>query len=429
GLEPLRMQGVRKGTKRFNELQATASKYLDMISESNKANPYYKLYERYSYTWGEFFQQDPQKPPYHLDNIFAKGFRRIYYQKSYFYRPGKWLVIQLRKSKSAEKMRHWIEERIPEERMGENVPIPKSTIMKWKFEYIENRLDTIWETDYSGKNKLEIKNKQLTMDYVMKYFKEILEYNPNMFQGDNVYLWEKAAFIYENMGDLAAMEFCLRTQAKLQPGSSEAYLNLGAFYYGRGYHQKALKAYLQGLTVNPRDEFIYHNLATLLWDEGNYEIAIGYIDQAIKANPERMLNYKLKGDLYFNRMLYQQAVCQYKKALDMNKDSMSKTFYCECYCNLSIALGMMQKKQEALEILKKGLSEYPKDINILMSLSNLFIKNFKNYKKGIYYANKVIEIQPENKYAYKNLVKCYSELGMRDRTIWVKKKFEQIERR
>jgi hypothetical protein len=170
GFEPLVFSGARKGTKKYKQIQTTASVFLDSLEGYRKYNPYFEVFKRYSYKQGkELPLEDPEKPPYHLDNIFAKGFRRIYYQKSYLHRPGNWLVIQFRQTGKAIMMEEWIRARIPKERIGQNVPIPESVIIKWKLEYADRELDRVWESEYSEENQ------EIVMSYILKYLKEILE--------------------------------------------------------------------------------------------------------------------------------------------------------------------------------------------------------------------------------------------------------------
>lgn len=49
-----------------------------------------------------------------------------------------------------------------------------------------------------------------------------------------MYLWEELAFAYLEHNNLQKAEHCLREMAGLMPGSSEPYINLGAFLSAQG---------------------------------------------------------------------------------------------------------------------------------------------------------------------------------------------------
>ena len=89
----------RKGKRaaaEARERQRQLDAYLDMMEEGKTKSPYYALSDLfYRGRLPENINIDAL-PPWHEARVFQRGFRRIYTQKSYYYRPGHWLVIQFR---------------------------------------------------------------------------------------------------------------------------------------------------------------------------------------------------------------------------------------------------------------------------------------------------------------------------------------------
>lgn len=130
------------------------------------------------------------------------------------------------------------------------------------------------------------------------YLNKVYDENKELFKNKNVYLWEKFAFYFYNEDDIRNSEFCLRKQASLQNGIADAYLNLGAFLLGKGYVKEALSSYLEGLSVNPSDEYILYNISSLMHEKENYVEVLNYLKNMIRLNPDNLVYYRVKRFLF-----------------------------------------------------------------------------------------------------------------------------------
>lgn len=139
---------------------------------------------------------------------------------------------------------------------------------------------------------------------------------------------------------------------QLDKESSDPYLNLGSLLQWRGYVTDAINAYKEGLVVNPNDEYIYYNLSSLLMEEGLFESAVKMINAAILENPERAINYILKGDIYFNRHKYYQAIASYEWAIQLMDESYT-AIYKGCIENLVQAYENVGNSKSAKQLRKK----------------------------------------------------------------------------
>lgn len=143
----------------------------------------------------------------------------------------------------------------------------------------------------------------------------VYEKSPELFVGDQVFLWEKLGWAFHLLGDMRKADQCLRLQAKLQPGEADAYINLGSFYEFGEMYEQAVKVYLDGLVECPGDEFLSYNLAQLLDRSGMKDGALDHINAAILKNPQRPYNHKVKGDILKRGGSLQEAALCYEKAL------------------------------------------------------------------------------------------------------------------
>jgi hypothetical protein len=149
-------------------------------------------------------------------------------------------------------------------------------------------LNTIMETNKIHKSLLYRIEAELETAY---------EHDSNIYQGNRVYLWEQIADLWFRTQEYEHMEHCLIRKASVQPGSADAFLNLG--YYFEQIHQvdKAIDSYLKGLSINPHDEFVLHNLARLYHEFGDKALALRAINDAILIHPRLPTIFDLKGEM------------------------------------------------------------------------------------------------------------------------------------
>lgn len=295
-------------------------KSLDALD--NGIRHYYRLYREYYQGKLPHFPADYQYSPYNPVEVFKNGIRSLYYLHSYRLRPGNWLVLDLRKNENGRAIKHFIEANIPENRLGSNVPIPAKIFAQQKLAKAKQLLGECEEM--CGHKKVRL------LDTVYRDLLEVLLQFPELFKGDKVYLWEKAAFAYLDERELDKMESCLRKQARLQPGCADAFLNMGSFYQKVGLMGKAIQSYKEGLKINPQDEFIYYNLSALMHYLGDTRAALKNANQ-VSEYKRKKANYILLGSIYFDEANYRQAIIHYEKALNESQDvgpqMMAKLYY------------------------------------------------------------------------------------------------------
>lgn len=401
GLEPVLPQSkTKKARLEAAELEEERQLYLQSLDEGMTRSAWFRLgpkfymgmipdmYRSQTHPWLEF-------------PVWEKGFRRIYTQKSYYHRPGFWLVLQFRPSKAGYAMRQWVLEQVPGERIGRAVPVPRKVELGWELDR-GNRLLDRYDKDL---DKGKVSGKLLKEVQIL--LEGVLAVDPSVFAAKRVYLWERLAWAWNDLGDLGRAVKCLRTQAKLQPNSSEAWLNMGAFYAEREMWGPALSAYMEGLNVEPGDEYISYNVAALLGDRGMMNIAVQYLDSAIRKNPRRTLNYKLKGDMLLEWGNYREAEQWYRQGLKFEGPGMVRA---ECHTGIaaaSIELGQIEQARGSLE---EALAVDPCNYIALIMLASLEAE-LGNYQISQDYAGRALDIVPSSAEACRIIARCKKELG------------------
>lgn len=336
-VKPGLMAGNGKGkAKRKDDWKERAKWLLNQIDVPRKTNPYYKLNNKFyrGYISPETDVSDPLSPA----AIFLSGIRSLYTQSSYQNRPGAWLVVDLRNTDAGRDRMSWLETNVPRERMGENVPLPDSVRYQQNIKWVREILGAVNRYKFAGE--------------ALDYLKEIKEEQPALFEGEKVYIWEDMARLFDTMDDLNNAAYCYRTQAELMKNSSDPYLNLGYLFHSRGYIKEARDAYVKGLEINPRDEYIQYNLSLLWMENGKSQNALKNINTAILENPDRGLNYKQKGDIHLLRHEYFAAIAAYEYALGLFDDQWEE-IRTECLAQLQLAYEKTGEMETAAAVSKK----------------------------------------------------------------------------
>ncbi len=348
----------KEANNEAKRLQEDLDNAISRLEAGRTKSPWYQLHR--TFFDGRVPDADGSMLPWSAKAVFEKGFRRIYTQKSYWFRPGFWLVLQFRNTKVANERRLWVLEQIPEERLGYNVPIPVIVLSQWKIEWVDDAMaEVTWFDPLAGKSP----------EKCLEYLKDVKEQSPELFDnGDNVYLWEKLAFTFNALGDIQNAEFCLRSQAEFQPGCADAFLNLGNFLHHRGMDSRAIAAWEEGLQIDPGDEFIYSNLSSLYLEQGRKNPALTMINEAILKNPSRGLNFKIKGDIHLDSGEYEAAINSYIHAIKLF-NAEGNSMIVDTYGLLAGVHKLVGDYEKALSVLQQALVWDPQNVEIMADVA------------------------------------------------------------
>jgi tetratricopeptide (TPR) repeat protein len=418
-LRPFRLKLGAFPKSHGENLKKGLERILEGLDLGMTKSHYYRLGEIYSDK--EPMLLEPELARWDSKVVFTKGFNRVYTLRSYMKRPGNWLVLQLADTKTGRAMKEMIVNNFPKERLGKNVT-PTMMLSLIQLRRVEFLLQDV---DFNFTPSDEVLSEAI---YCME---EVKKNDPGLFKGKDAYLWEKIAWAFYNYGNLVAAEACFRNQAMFQPSSSEPYLNLGACLSEVGNYKAAVDAYLEGLKINPHDEYIYHNLAKHFMVYGVSDLAMKSINNAILSNPGRAINYKLKAEIHFQQGQYQTAVANYRYAIDLiekSKDKQWRKSLGVMYLWLARSLRGAELLDEAVLAYKKAIRLNNKEARIeaMEEAANCFIE-LQEYENAKNIAETILRLKPDNRDALLCLAQCFDSEGNKMMACYYLKKVEEFE--
>lgn len=325
--------------------------------------------------------------------VWDMGFRRIYTVRSYFYRPGHWLVLKFRASQEGASMRTWVTNNFPEEQLGLSVPIPPEQIGVFG----------IWDARYLLSFPHKLGNAQERLARAQELLEQGLELCPHQYRKvDYQLLWEKLARSWEEHGQEKKADYCYRQATEFSPPRPEAWLNLGFFYQRHGREEEAVKAYEEGLANSYYDPYLIYNLAALWGRKGKDKKARGILAEALFERQDlgNYINLKLFADLSMKVGEYQAAhICYNQAFYDAPEDWPEAR---ECLQNMAHALVKDGKPHEALEALENAMAiDLHPETMFQYALTLGY--SCREWRQASQWAKKVMEFEPHNQEAL-NLV-------------------------
>ena len=243
--------------------------------------------------------------------------------------------------------------------------------------------------------------------------------------------------LYRN-GELQKAKDIFKKLSKTAPYDSEIKNTLGVILKSLKEYPDAKRAYLEAISLNPKNPNIYANYSNLLKELKDYQGALIQISHAIdlkndesnffnskgilleklnkrslakthyeiaaKIDPKNSKAYNNLAVLYYNQKEYEKAVENFKKALEVDPE------YFEVYSNIGATYNKLKKYDMALNYLKKAIKYNPKNAGAYTNLGNVYNK-LDNYKEAIKMHKKSIELDPKGVNAYSNLANSYKSLG------------------
>ena len=342
-----------------------------------------------------------QQHPFQEYPVWEKGFRRIYTQKSYYFWLGHWLVLKLRDNMAGRLVRKKVEETFPLERIGTKVPLPRKAEMFLLLREVRGYLNSYAHWLEQGEQKPDF------LRYIYKLAEEIFQSYPHLFSGDDVYIWEDMARYWEALGDLNKATRCLLNQAQLQPGKTEAWLNLGAMYYEASMYGPAAVAYLQGLRFDPDDRYIKDNLNNILGDRFATVQALKYFDEYVEDYPEP-LNFLLAGDMLCRVRKYDAAMKRYRKGAKVAPAANRARL--RCLTGLGEIYLAKRDYAQARSAVDQALAVWPDD-ELALELMVKLLQIKGTYAQLKKYARKLVRAQPNSVLGHRALARCLLAQG------------------
>jgi hypothetical protein len=111
--------------------------------------------------------------------------------------------------------------------------------------------------------------------------------------------------------------------------------------------------WINNASTNPNSWVAYYNLGFIYYENGLYDQAISDYSKAIEINPNYTKAYTNRGVAYYKKALYDQAISDYNKAIEIDPH------YAVPYFDKGVACEMEDHKWEAIEAYQRFLQHAP----------------------------------------------------------------------
>jgi tetratricopeptide (TPR) repeat protein len=182
--------------------------------------------------------------------------------------------------------------------------------------------------------------------------------------------------IYQETEDYEKSAASYEKATELNPWSFKDYFNLGQVYQIRKEFTQAAEAYVKACELKPGHLEANVNAAKAYYEIKDYNSALIYGQRAEKIDPDVVEIQKMLGDIYESQENYDRAIAFYNRALEIGGNNPE----------IMISLAVAYLKTDRSSIAKELLTS-------------------------------VIQIQPDNKTAYKHLGFCCLQLKDADKSV------------
>jgi tetratricopeptide (TPR) repeat protein len=147
----------------------------------------------------------------------------------------------------------------------------------------------------------------------LRHFDAALKLDPDL---PDVYL--ASAEAYARIRDYASAEKVLeQALMRMSKPSAEGYFYLGQLYELDGNNRKAVRAYEEGLLLQPKRADYYMRIAGIHERANDDFLALLILDQGIQAGVQRADFHLRRGGIFFSQQRYERALEEFKKAYSM----------------------------------------------------------------------------------------------------------------
>jgi len=213
------------------------------------------------------------------------------------------------------------------------------------------------------------------------------------------------ADLYEQQASTAAAigEYTIATQ--LQPANPLIFLRLGNLYYRDEKWDDAEQAFKAVQTLAPKDPTVYYWLARVAEEKKNWKEAAADAEKAYTLSQDPQFLPLTAYYLTLDRQL-EKAIKVLEKARENDPDN----------ANVLLFLGMnyldLEKADKAHEVLVKGVSLYPKDVQMRFQLA-MAEDRLGHFDEAVKQFQTILTIDPKNAAAMNYLGYSWADKGTR----------------
>lgn len=152
--------------------------------------------------------------------------------------------------------------------------------------------------------------------------------------------------------DFKAAEREFQRAIELNPGNSTAHQYYAIFLSAMGRHDQAIEVNRHALELDPLSLSINQSMGAIYRFARQYDLSLEQLKATVEFDPNFAWTYWSLGEAYVRKGMYEQAVGEFQKALDLSGENMALI-----QADLACSLALWGKKKEAQSILEDLLSQ------------------------------------------------------------------------
>jgi tetratricopeptide (TPR) repeat protein len=231
------------------------------------------------------------------------------------------------------------------------------------------------------------------------------------------------------LNQLKAAEAAYRSALRFDPRDAEAGNNLAALYYSQRKFSDAERQIRRSLEQNPENGIIRMNLRAARYARENGKTARYTADSIAKENalliekregdllqvlilmPQKDLAtaklHETRGDSYFARKMYDDAVIEYRKSITLDRYNASTLN------RLGLVYHQSQKLDQAEDAYRDALKQNPFYLEVLNNIGTVEYVRQK-YDRAMNQYTKALKIRPQSPTILINMAACLFEMKRHD---------------
>jgi tetratricopeptide (TPR) repeat protein len=246
--------------------------------------------------------------------------------------------------------------------------------------------------------------------------------------------WNRLGISYHLSNQLKAAENAYRAALRLQPDNGDVLNNVAAMYYSQRKFSDAERQVRRAMEKNPENGVMRLNLRASRFARENGKVAQGVAITALKDHPQLVEKgegdllqmvillpakdldeatlHERRGDAYFARKLYEDAIIEYKKSIALDRYNASTLN------RLGLVYHQSQKLQDAEKYYREAFKQNPYFIEVINNIGTVEYSR-QNYAGALEQYEKALKIRPESPTILLNMGACLFDVKRYDEALKV----------
>ncbi len=245
-------------------------------------------------------------------------------------------------------------------------------------------------------------------------------------------IYNRLGISYHLTNQLKAAENAYKAAQRLQPDNADVLNNVAALYYSQRKFSDAERQVRRAMEKNPENNILRLNLRASRYARENTKSARDIANGLAKDNPlliekregdlllvqilmavkdlEEAILHERRGDSFFARKMYEDAIIEYKKAVTLDRYNASTLN------RLGLVYHQSQKLPEAERYYREALKQNPYFLEVINNIGTVEYAR-QRYDEALEQYQRALKIRPESPTILLNMGACLFDMKRYDEAL------------